>query len=1133
MSWKRLWRVGRWLGAALAILPLVFWVGVSIALKLTQLSDTPMGDILAVVGGSLVSTVHCAALGCEPELLEGMESSVFDSTLLESTPVALEIDEWGRVFVAETGRQNHGAEDNRSHPYWLEDDLASRTVEDRRAYYRKWLSAGKFEDPDHFTSASDRLVRLVDGDGDGVADERAVLASWNELASGLVAGIEAREGTLWVTSIPSVYRVEDRDFDARPESVETLQTGFGVKTSLIGHDLHGLVWGPDGRLYFSMGDRGYHVETPEGEVLEPAMGPGRGAIFRMNPDGSELEVFATGVRNPQELAFDDHGNLFTGDNNGDGGDAARLVYLVEGGETGWAMAYQSLAGDYIRGPWVAERLWDLQHSTQPAWVLPPVAHIGNGPAGFVHYPGLGLPARYEDAFFLCDYAYTPGRSGIWSFRVEPDGAGMRMVDRHKFAWSVLATDFDFSWDGRMFATLFNQFSLSQELVAWRHPQSQEDPQIEQLRETAQRPMRSLDPEELLALLRFPDQRLRLRAQYALAERGEVEALVALARNPDAPEVPRLHALWGLGQQGATAVAALTAAGTEWLDAQDGEFRAQFAKVAGDAGAAQFAPLLRSWLLDASPRVRFFAAQSLGALADPAAVARLFEVLRENDDQDVFLRHAAVWALHRIDEPEAAWDRRDDPSRAVRMGALLVLRHARDGRIAHFLADPDPLLVVEAARAIYDGPVRPAMPALAALAASLSPAEAEDPQVSQALHRRVIGANVALRSERGAGALAAYARDEDQLESLRALALDALGSYSQPPVRDLTMGFHRPLEASDPALLAAVFRSQGRGLIESSLGARAMEIASETGNMPLDDNALDELVRAPGASAAERVAALRALAASAAADTLSLDPGPAIAAALAADEAATRIAGRDLQLATAPAAGLGTLLVASRSGTTRADRQHAWHRLGTSADDRAKRELAQALDAWEQGALEEGVALEVFEAALAQGDSLGERARRFLATPDPARGGSDLEARRWALAGGDAGAGEIVFQTIGDCQRCHGGGGGHGGGAGPALAGVGRRGARHVLESLVAPSAEIAPGFGSVVVTDVDGRRVGGLLLASESDAIRLDTGGAEPVVILREKVRSQTEPVSGMPALGLALEPRALRDVVTYVMSIE
>ncbi len=1132
----RRWKIIRRIGIGLLLAPLLVVLVITTVTKLRVAKDMPFTQLFVFVGQGMIQNVRCSIFACEAELLEGMESITFDESLLLSTPVALDIDEYGRVLVAETGRQTKGAEDNRSHEYWLLDDLASRSVADRRAYYQKWLDAGRFDDPDHFTAESDRLVILEDTDGDGVADSREVLAEWNEMVSGLIAGVEAREGTIWVTSIPSVFRIEDQARDAIAESIEILQTGFGVKTSLIGHDLHGLAWGPDGKLYFSMGDRGYNLTLPDGRVLEPALGPGRGAVFRMNPDGSDLEVFATGVRNPQELAFDDYGNLFTGDNNGDGGDSARIVYLVEGGETGWAMAYQTLAGDYIRGPWMAELLWEMQHETQPAWVLPPVAHIANGPAGFVHYPGLGLPDRYANHFFLCDYAYMNGRSGIWSFGLEPRGAGFEMVDRHKFAWSVLATDFDFSWDGRMFATVFDQIGLSQKVVAWQHPGSRVDPRIAELERYAQGRMRDLEIDELIPLLGFADQRIRLRAQYELADRRAIDRLVALAQDGRVGLVARLHALWALGQIGSDGLRALSSDGLGWASAASSEFRAQLARVVGDARADWLAADLRGGLTSSDPRVRFFAAQSLGALEDEQSIPALVEVLRENADQDVFLRHAAVWALHRIGDLDAIWALRADRSRSVRLASLLVFRQAGDARIAHFLSDVDPLLVVEAARAIYDWPIDGAMSGLAALAPELIPAAEDDRQTGQALHRRVIGANVRLRSEVGAAALAAYVRDESQLESLRAIALEALGSYSEPPLRDLTMGFYRPLLPVDPEVLVAVFRRQGRGLVDSSLGGRALEIANNIGVVPLDDAELLELVRSRDAGPAAQVSALAGLAARARAGEAGGEAREAVELARRSSFADVRNAGRDLLWVLDPVAGRARFFSATASGATTTDRKHAWIRLGTVDDELAQDAILQALERWESGDLEAAVALEVMEAALAQGGSLTVRANGFLApgSADPAR---LVEDRAWALAGGDVAAGRVVFQTVGDCQRCHAGGGpataGHGSGAGPALAGVSARGERHVLESVLLPGAQIADGFGSVVVTRRDGSTVSGLLVASSESEIWVDVGAGEPVAIAAAEIAAQTQLATGMPPTGLALSPRALRDVIAYVMSLE
>src|SRR5262249_20331448 len=148
-----------------------------------------------------------------------------------------------------------------------------------------------------------------------------------------------------------------------------------VHVAFYGHDLHGLRLGPDGKLYFSIGDRGFNVQTEQRTLAYPDTG----AVLRCNPDGSDLEVFATGLRNPQELAFDQYGNLFTFDNNSDSGDKARVVFVVEGGDSGWRMAYQYIESPVSRGPWNAERLWEPQWAGQPASIVPPIANLGDGP----------------------------------------------------------------------------------------------------------------------------------------------------------------------------------------------------------------------------------------------------------------------------------------------------------------------------------------------------------------------------------------------------------------------------------------------------------------------------------------------------------------------------------------------------------------------------------------------------------------------------------------------------------------------------------------------------------------------------------------------------------------------------------
>src|SRR5206468_4497095 len=94
---------------------------------------------------------------------------------------------------------------------------------------------------------------------------------------------------------------------------------------------------------------------------------------------------------------------------------------------------------------------------------------------------------------------------------------------------------------------------------------------------------------------------------------------------------------------------------------------------------------------------------------------LIGMLRDNNDRDAYIRHAAVLALARIGDADALLATARDESRAVRLGVCLALRRLQRAEVAQFLNDSDPQIVLEAARAINDVPIPAALPDLARVA----------------------------------------------------------------------------------------------------------------------------------------------------------------------------------------------------------------------------------------------------------------------------------------------------------------------------------------------------------------------------------------------------------------------------------
>ena len=651
---------------------------------------------------------------------KGMQVREWASHPLVHDPVAIDIDPQGRVYVAETGRQDLGVVDNRTSGFWLYEDLAARTTADRLAYFQKYANMRNIGMA-WYSKWADLIRRVEDTDGDGLADTVTDFAGpFNNPLDGTGAGILWRDGGAWYTCIPNLWRLDDADGDGVAERSTTQFSGFGVRTALSGHDMHGLVLGPDGRLYWSIGDRGYHVELPDGTIKTD---PHSGAVFRCEQDGSNFEVFATGLRNPQELAFNEYGDLFTGDNNSDSVDKARFVYVPRGAEIGWDMAYQTLGGDNERGPWVQEELWSPDHAGRPAWSIPPLANIGAGPSGFAFVDSEALPELFRGRLLMCDFRGSPQGSLVHAVKVQRIGAGYEVIDNDPIISKVLTTDIDQAWDGSLL--------VSDWVVGWDNTKTGRLWRLEAeggvppesattLATIARDGFDTQSFDTLVELLSHPDHRGRTEAHLALATRGRA-GFDALERVVDssAGTLPRIHALWGLWAMARwanddelriQAINKLVEAA--WDD--DAEVRAQSARVLGDLGDAAGRQALAELIFDESPRVAAFACSGLGATGGPDDMDAIAEVLWSlEDDPDVFLRHAAVMGLAGIGDRERLLELLGDAQPTVRLGALLALRKLRDPAVATLLLDSDEFIAAEAARAIHDAEIDEAFPSLVA------------------------------------------------------------------------------------------------------------------------------------------------------------------------------------------------------------------------------------------------------------------------------------------------------------------------------------------------------------------------------------------------------------------------------------
>ena len=1034
---------------------------------------------------------------------------------LVANPVALTIDRDGRIFVCETFRQEQGVTDNRSHDEnWIDHDLAAQSVSDRIAYHRLLLPNQGVD----YTRQDDRVRLLIDSDGNGQADIAKVFANrFNAIEDGSMAGVLVDGAFVYVTCIPHLWRLRDTNDDGIADDRVSLHSGFGVRVAFRGHDLHGLVKGPDGRIYFSVGDRGYHVETTEGKILAD---PESGAVFRCEPDGSGLEVFATGLRNPQELAFDQFGNLFTGDNNSDSGDRARWVYVLEGSDSGWRMAYQYLPD---RGPFNREKIWHPFHKEQPAFIVPPVANLADGPSGLTYYPGTGIGAGLEDCFLMCDFRGTPSSSGIRAFRSRPKGAFFELADLSEPVWQILATDLAIGPDGFLYVSDWVNGWVGENkgrIYRFGDQQVLKSSAVREVQSLIQSGLGEHDLDSLVRLLAHQDQRIRMESQFELVRRSASKVLNEAASGSE-NLLARIHALWGLDQLArVTGNAHLAAVAIELLSDSNPEIRAQAARIVGDrrleAGVVKLAAIVAR---DENPRVKMFAALAFSKLKHPTPGSFTAE-LNRNDERDPALRHALIMALANQDLDELIGFELEYGAIPSVRGMVVALRRQRSPRVAEFLVRNDVLVAEEVARAIHDLPIESAMPRLAGAVGS-------HPE-STAFTHRALNACYRLGGKEHAASVARIAADDRFGLQMRMEAMLMLSRWDRPSPRDRVLGMWRPIaeRPNDDARIAfGIVFAELMTYSPDDLKRQAIRAA---GDLRIDraTETLLEIANDSNADVTLRAASLESLA------NCGVTESSTVALALARDTSPeVRAAALKLLVRTEPTQAVVYLSEATRSADIR-ERQSAFAQLGALDLTEATDFLASAMAELLNGKIADDTRLDVVLAAEKHRNRLNvidESLDKYNAiVPE-----SELTRRfRDSLEGGDASRGRTIFieWTQVSCLRCH-RVGEDGGYVGPNLSDIGiKKDRRYLMESIVDPNRAIAENFDTVVILNDRGQVFSGIVNFENETSLRLLLPSGDMTTVDKQSIDERRTGKSSMPEDHTKhLTPADVRDLVEFL----
>jgi quinoprotein glucose dehydrogenase len=1124
------------------LLPLYLIIAVSITITSCEkkVADTRIKQLDPAKAAAMAKAIEATVT---PQVEAGLKLSLWGVDSLVADPVAIDIDDQGRIYYTRTNRQKHSEFDIRSHEDWEIGSIQLKSIEEKRAFLHKvlapelsnknksWLSdlnGDGSHDWRDMTVEKEHIYRVEDTDGDGYADKsQLVVDDFNDEVTDAAGGVMKHGDDLFVNVGPDMWRIKEGK-NGIAESKTSISHGYGIHVGFSGHGMSGIEVGPEGKIYWQIGDIGFNGVGPDGKKWEH---PNSGVIVRSNPDGSDFEVFAYGNRNTHEFAFDEYGNLISEDNDGDhAGESERIVYVVNGADIGWRTNWQF--GKY-RDPdnnrykvWMDEKMYMPRWEGQAAYFIPPIKNFVNGPTGFLYNPGTAWNDQYKNTFFVVEFVGNPTQSGLYSFKLKPKGASFEFAESKKLLSGVLATGIDWGPDGAMYlGDWIEGWGTKDYGRIWKLDVANPDMAVrKETKRLIADDFADYNEEKLGALLTHADMRVRQKAQFELAARGSdgLEIFQKYLAQTD-HQLARVHAIWGISQF-ARKEMKHAAVLVPYLKDSDPEIRAQAARWLGDVrykeAGAQLIPLLQ----DENSRVRFFAAEALGRIEYEPAINPIVNMLEANNDEDLYLRHAGSLALARIGKSEPVVALSTHTSRAVRIAAVVALRRMQHAGISIFLKDADEYIVTEAARAINDDLSIPV--ALPALADVLS----DTRFTNEALIRRAINANLRIGDEKSLQNILNYIIREGSPVAMRAEAIETLSTWAKPSVLDRVDGRFRgevsrnlsPIQGKSAEVLISLL-SDKESLVRK-------HSASATGKLKITQ-AIQPLISGlkSDKDALVREAVLKALA--------QLDGNhmqQAVQLALADKEKNVRVVGLDLLTQVELADELKVSLLNNVINTrTTEEQQAAITSLGTIPLSYSEKTFEQLLTRLESGKLPVEVQFELSDAIdSTHSKVLIDRYKNSVRASSP----DTLKAMyAGALSGGDARRGGGIFwgHPTAQCIRCH-SYDDYGGSAGPRINGVASRLTKEqLLESLISPSVRIAPGYGIVSLELKNGKKVSGLLKDEKTEGYVLKVGDKPDTLISKQDVVKRIDSPSSMPPMQYLLTKKEIRDVVSFLATLK